>query len=117
MIATSKSKSRTTGSKPVSRSVRWLSRLDRCTGIVEIRLTFAKRSEFFRYFVSPVAIDYGVAGAALEKIGADGSCTGGEVYHVHLDTIRSSCTCKGNTFCGHCKHVEALTALVSVNKL
>jgi hypothetical protein len=38
---------------------------------------------------------------------------------VNLDLQRGqhSCTCKGNTYCGRCKHAEAILALIKSGKI
>jgi hypothetical protein len=40
-----------------------------------------------------------------------------ESYHVLLAGPESSCTCKGNSYTGHCKHVEGLQELVGKGRL
>lgn len=40
-----------------------------------------------------------------------------EVYHVLLHGKQTSCDCAGHSFTGHCKHVEALTALIAAGKI
>jgi hypothetical protein len=42
---------------------------------------------------------------------------GGGTYHVNRCGKASSCECKGHLRWGHCKHVEALTALQRAAKL
>ena len=39
----------------------------------------------------------------------------GTVYHVLLDGRRSHCDCIGCEQHGHCKHLEALQALLAAN--
>ncbi len=65
------------------------------------------------YTLTPLPSDFGTA-YRLGKATADG-CS--EEYDVLLAGRESSCTCKGNTFRGHCKHVEALQALIQSGKL
>ena len=40
-------------------------------------------------------------------------------YDLLIDLERGfhSCTCKGNTYCGHCKHVESVLALLKSGKI
>lgn len=44
---------------------------------------------------------------------------GSEDYDVNIDLARGyhSCTCKGNTYSGHCKHVESILALIQSGKI
>ena len=98
--------------KPTCRSLHWLARLEDGNGIVEMRLTFEKRTEIHRYFITRLTSDYGTA-FRLEKIGDDASVEGGEVYSVCIDGTRSTCECKGYLRWGHCKHVDACTAITA----
>ena len=103
--------SKKTSSKPTARSLRWLSRDEKGNGIIEMRLTFEKRSEIHRYFLTRLTSDFGTA-FRLEKIGVDGCCHAEEVYHVAVGT-RNICECKGYLRWGHCKHVDACTAITA----
>jgi hypothetical protein len=66
------------------------------------------------YYLSRLQADFG-QGFRMEKF----ACDGGDVYDVNLDAAagQHSCTCKGNTYHGHCKHVEALETLRTAGKL
>jgi hypothetical protein len=66
------------------------------------------------YLVRPLPSDFG---AAFQLTKAWNGTTGGEQYDVLLHGRESSCTCKGNTYRGKCKHVEALTKLQQLGKL
>ena len=112
MCNTSTSKTTRSSSKPVSRLLRWLSRDEKGNGIIEMRITFEKRSEIHRYFLTRLTSDFGTA-FRLEKIGDDASCTDGEIYAVCIDGTRSTCECKGFLRWGHCKHVDACTAITA----
>jgi hypothetical protein len=57
------------------------------------------------YRVTPLPSQFGTA-FRLQKV-----VTGNETYDVLLDGRESSCTCKGNTYRGRCKHVDGLTIL------
>ncbi len=65
------------------------------------------------YTLTALPSDFGVA-FRLGKADV-GGCS--EEYDVLLNGRETSCTCKGNTYCGHCKHVEALQALTAAGKL
>jgi len=75
-------------------------------------LTAGKDTVF--YLLTPLAATVG-AGFHLAK--ADRGDGPGEEYDVLLDGQFSSCECKGFLRWNHCKHVEALTALVKSGKL
>jgi len=75
-------------------------------------LTTGKDTVF--YLLTTLAATVG-AGFHLAK--ADRGDGPGEEYDVLLDGQFSSCECMGFLRHGHCKHVEALTALVKCGKL
>jgi hypothetical protein len=87
--------------KPRSKPARSLTVLEapaaRFDGFGAIRITEGKK------------VDLYLVAWAFEKL--DGELNTVETYDVLLAGQESSCTCKGNTYCGHCRHVEALTAL------
>ncbi|HWG47715.1 MAG TPA: hypothetical protein VN688_33430 [Gemmataceae bacterium] len=66
------------------------------------------------YLLTPIPSDFGTAYHLLKS---DNGSDKGEAYDVLLAGRDSSCTCKGNTYHGHCKHVESLTALLNAEKL
>jgi hypothetical protein len=66
------------------------------------------------YLLTPIPSDFGTAYHLLKADNGDGQR---EEYDVLLCGRDSSCTCKGNTYHGHCKHVESLTALTVAGKL
>jgi hypothetical protein len=70
--------------------------------------------ELQSYGLTPIPSDFGTAYHLLKADKGDGP---GEEYDVLLNGPQSSCTCKGNNYHGHCKHVEALTALVKCGAL
>ena len=67
------------------------------------------------YRLTPLASDFGAAFRIRKCVYAEGKR--GEEYDVLLFGKQSSCTCPGHTYRGHCKHVEALAALVQSGKL
>jgi hypothetical protein len=68
--------------------------------------------ESFSYFLKAISADWGRA-FEVRKLLADG----GDVYHVHIDGLRVSCDCIGCQKWGHCKHLEAIQALIHTGKL
>jgi hypothetical protein len=66
------------------------------------------------YYLETIPTDFGTA-FTLEKF----ACDGGDLYHVNLDpdSGNNTCTCKGNTYHGHCKHVEALAVLRKAGRI
>jgi hypothetical protein len=86
------------------RQVRWLVRpslADGGRGTVEIQVNRKPDT----YAIRRLAVDFGVAGFELVKLGTN------IVYQVLLDGRHSLCDCIGHARHGHCKHVEALQAL------
>ena len=63
------------------------------------------------YWLSPLASDFGRA-FRFEKPEIDG-----DVYDVLLEHDGDSCTCKGHTHHGYCKHVDCCKALIAAGKL
>jgi SWIM zinc finger len=64
------------------------------------------------YWIAPLAADFG-KGFRFEK-----SEPNGEAYDVLLENEQdASCTCKGHTYGGYCKHVDCCRALVAAGKL
>jgi len=75
--------------------------------------------EEFAYFVKKIHADYGM-GFEVKKLVIDGvSEQTNEVYHVHYDPARrlSTCDCLGGLHHGHCKHQEAIVALIQSGKI
>lgn len=73
-----------------------------CPGLVQI--TAGGRSAV--YWFRPTPADQGRA-FEVRKYGAK------EAYHVHLEAGgKGSCTCKGGSYVGRCRHRDAFTALV-----
>ena len=60
--------------------------------------------EFF-YWIERVPSDFGTAFRVKSVT------DGGDAYDVLLSSDGDSCTCKGHTFGGYCKHVDAIQAL------
>ena len=72
----------------------------------------------FGYFVEPIPADFGL-GFHFEKFVHQQVEGEPSEYDVNIDLQRGyhSCTCKGNTYCGHCKHVESVLALIKSGKI
>lgn len=82
-----------------------------------VEMTIGKES--FAYFVKRIHADYGM-GFEFQKFIAHGQSEPHEdTYHVHYDPARrlSTCDCLGGLHHGHCKHQEAIVALVQAGKL
>jgi hypothetical protein len=75
-----------------------------------IRIT--QDGEPAHYWVSAQPADWG-RGLRLEKPGTEGT----DVYDVLLDGTVGSCTCKGHTYGGYCKHVDCVRALQQAGQL
>jgi len=67
----------------------------------------------YSYFLSIIDADYGI-GFEVRKLLPET-----DVYHVHYDPTHrlSTCDCKGGEHHGHCKHQEAILALIQSGKL
>jgi hypothetical protein len=89
----------------------WAARLACGAGLLRLREAGAEAAH---YFVSTLPADYG-RGFQVEKLGPDGRVV--ETYHVNLNGRQSLCECKGWLRWQHCKHLEALTALIDHGKL
>jgi hypothetical protein len=77
-------------------------------------LLFTVGHEQTGYYLETIPADFG-AGFRLEKF----ACDGGELYYVNLDpdSGTNSCTCKGHSYRGRCKHVEALAVLRKAGRI
>jgi hypothetical protein len=66
------------------------------------------------YVLTELKSQIGGVGFQLGRATADG-CS--ENYQVLIHGRESSCTCPGHTYHNHCKHVDALLALLSAGRL
>ncbi len=80
-----------------------------------LRLTEDGKETLF--FVDRIASEVGGAGFRLTKFEMHQRGEEDATYDVLLDGARSTCECKGHVRHGHCRHVEALTALQTAGKL
>jgi hypothetical protein len=74
-----------------------------------IRLTQDGKAS--HYWVSPLTSDFGRA-FRFEKPEGDA-----DAYDVLLEQGGDSCTCKGHTHHGYCKHVDCCRALLGAGKV
>lgn len=85
------------------------------SGAAVIEITVGKDESV--YAVRRIAADFGVAyhvikGELVEEPEEQTlRLRNAAEYDVLLNGRESSCTCKGHTYCGHCKHVDGLTTL------
>jgi hypothetical protein len=63
------------------------------------------------YWITPAPSDFGRA-FRFEKPAPEV-----DLYDVLLEPSGDSCTCKGHTYGGYCKHVDCCRALIGVGKL
>jgi hypothetical protein len=111
--ATKASKAR----KPAQKPERRVTLIGADSNPMLVEMTIGKES--FAYFVKKLNADYGM-GFEFRKVEVNGmSENSDETYHVHYDPARrwSRCDCKGGEFHGHCKHQEAIVALIQSGKL
>jgi hypothetical protein len=81
-----------------------------------LEMTIGKES--FAYFVKKIHADFGM-GFEFTKCPDLIGPSSEDVYHVHYDPARrwTRCDCKGGEFNGHCKHQEAILALIQSGKI
>lgn len=84
---------------------------------IEHRVRAEAKITVYGYFLHRLPADFGLA-FRFEPF-AEQKRNGSEDYDVNIDLARGyhSCTCKGNTYCGHCKHVESVLALIKSGKI
>ncbi|HEY7308391.1 MAG TPA: hypothetical protein VH643_03410 [Gemmataceae bacterium] len=70
-------------------------------------------NDTFAYWLRIIDADYGIGFEVRKPLPEN------ETYHVHYDPARrlSTCDCKGGLHHGHCKHQEAILALIRTGKL
>jgi hypothetical protein len=73
-----------------------------------VNITVGKESH--SYTVDRIPADWGQA-FEVAKFGTE------DRYHVNIDGEQKTCSCKGHTHHGHCKHADGLAALVKAGKL
>lgn len=85
--------------------------------MIERRASAEPKITIYGYFLHRLPADFGLA-FRFEPF-AEQKRNGSEDYDVNIDLARGyhSCTCKGNTYCGHCKHVESVLALIKAGKI
>jgi hypothetical protein len=85
---------------------------------IHMTIGTGEKAQHFGYYLQPIAADFGL-GFHVEKFSTE-QVEGEPVeYDVHIDTQRGyhSCTCKGGTFVGRCKHQEAVLALIAAGRI
>jgi len=89
-------------------------------GLFALAMTIGtgEKAQHFGYYVRRIAADFGLA-FHFEKFRTEQVEGEPSEYDVLIDLQRGhhSCTCKGNTYCGHCKHVESVLALIKCGKI
>lgn len=102
--------------KPAQKPIRRVSTSAPHDGCYTVRLTVGEgdKAQRFDYYVTPIPADFGM-GFRVEKF----TWVKGEesTYHVNIDARGNTCTCKGGTYSGHCKHVEAIAALLKAGRI
>jgi hypothetical protein len=85
--------------------------------VIERRVRTEPKITVYGYFLHRLPADFGLA-FRFEPF-AEQKRNGSEDYDVNIDLARGyhSCSCKGNTYCGHCKHVESALALIKAGKI
>ena len=101
----------TTQRKRNARLLAWLEDLK--AGVV--RITEEGKPDD-HYHLAEIPSDFG-RGFSLEKMTDGNPLTCETPYAVCIDGTRSTCECKGFLRWRHCRHVEALTALLEAGKL
>jgi hypothetical protein len=91
-----------------------------CNNVFALHMTIGtgENAQHFGYYVQSIPADFGL-GFRFEKFDVEKVEGEPSVYDVNIDLERGyhSCTCKGNTYCGHCKHVESVLALIQSGKI
>jgi hypothetical protein len=89
-------------------------------GVFALAMTIGagEKAKHFGYYVQSIPADFGLA-FHFEKFSTEQEEGKDNEYDVNIDLQRGrhSCTCKGNTYSGHCKHVEALVSLIQSGKI
>ena len=101
--------------RPHTRSVKVIIPACHVQPLTLIRITVD--GEAAHYWISPLASDWGLAWT-VERADEEVKDGAEDTYSVLLENEQdSSCTCKGHTYHGYCKHVEACRALLAEGKL
>ena len=73
--------------------------------------------EAAHYWISPLASAWGLAWT-VERAGEEIKDGVEPAYSVLIENEQdSSCTCKGHTYGGYCRHVDAIRALLTAGRL
>jgi hypothetical protein len=70
------------------------------------------------YHLEPMPCEFG-RGFKITKFAEGGGDADEDTYLVNIDpaTGNRECSCKGNAYCGHCKHTDALAHLIANGRL
>lgn len=89
-------------------------------GVYALHITIGtgEKAKHFGYYVRRIPADFGLA-FRFEKFQTEKVEGEDSEYDVNieLESGRHSCTCKGGTFHGHCKHAESIVALIQSGKI
>ena len=69
------------------------------------------------YYLKPIPADFGVAFELEKFTGNTGTDETERVYRLAVDGERSACSCKGHARWNHCRHVEAVCALLKNGRI
>ncbi len=85
--------------------------------VVEIRSWTGARGKVKSdlYVIAPLPSDWGLA-FTVAKVGPD-NVPAPEPYHVMVDGLHSLCGCRGFISHQHCRHLEAVRALIAAKKI
>jgi hypothetical protein len=103
--------------KPAPKPERRVTLIGADSNLMVVEMTIGK--DTFAYFVKKLHADFGM-GFEFRKVEVNGMSEYNEdTYHVHYDPARrsSSCDCLGGLHHSHCKHAEAIVALIQSGKI
>jgi hypothetical protein len=106
--------------KPRSKPERHVTLGTPTNGVYALHMTIGtgEKAKHFGYYVRRIPADFGLA-FRFEKFETEQVEGEPSDYDVLIDPERGyhSCTCKGGTFHGHCKHAESVLALIQSGKI
>src|ERR1051325_7303103 len=109
-MSTTTTKTRKTKKQP--RKISVVQPLDASGKNAIVRVTEGKKID--EYFLDRIGSDFG---EAFEMVKRDYIPGEEHTYQIGLNVKASTCCCKGFTYCGHCRHLEGITALKNAGKL
>ncbi len=106
--------------KPAQKPARRVNISRPVNGVHAVHMTIGtgEKAKHFGYYIASIPADFGL-GFYVEKFATEQVEGEEAIYHVNIDLTggHHSCTCKGGTYCGHCKHQEAILALLKSGKI